>query len=137
FRVVPASERTIYAHSRFYTPILPMWGRVTASRFDLLKVLRSIPALSQIGSEKGQRCPSDGSGWQAGSLFHLIDHLGEGTGLRGELREVDLLVCDDMGNEVADFIAASTSRRSIAFIHAKAFETRVERSASSLQEVST
>ena len=136
FRIIPKTPGVIYAHSRFYESNLPLWGKVRPDRFDLLSILRPVAVLSQIRSEKGQRCAPNESRWQQGSLFHLVDTFGVGTELESELNAVDILVCDDMGTEVADFIAISTHQRRAIFIHAKAFDPPSKRAASSLQEVS-
>lgn len=49
---------------------------------------------------------------------------------------IDVLVCDDMGTEIADFVAAQSGPpRRVIFIHAKAFRTHKKRSASSFQDV--
>jgi len=47
----------------------------------------------------------------------------------------DLLICDDMGTESADFIVANTTQMFVAFVHAKASTERKLYSASALQEI--
>jgi len=74
-----------------------------------------------------------------GSLFDLIDTLGKGTDLAAHLADAEILVCDDMGDESADFImvqaAAGLRRRRVVFIHGKASAVGSMCSASTLQEV--
>jgi superfamily II DNA or RNA helicase len=125
FRVIPTAPGIIYAHKRFYQP------RVTV---DFLSIFQAVQELAGARSEKGN-LPGAHDGWEIGSLFEFIDSLGEGTPLADELRDVDLLVCDDMGTEAADFIAVSRSQKRVIFIHAKAFKEGRKRSASGLQEV--
>ncbi len=50
---------------------------------------------------------------------------------------VSLLVCDDMGTEIADFIAVDESNHRVMAIHAKAFSTAKPLSAGALHEVSS
>src|SRR5207247_1379503 len=55
--------------------------------------------------------------------------------VEAELREMDIVICDDMQAELADFIVADTRHRRVAFIHAKAFAAPVYLSASALSVV--
>jgi hypothetical protein len=48
----------------------------------------------------------------------------------------DVLVCDDMCTEIADFIGLDSASRRVVAIHAKAFSASKPLSASALQEVS-
>jgi superfamily II DNA or RNA helicase len=139
FRVVPASaadDYCIYAGGLFYRPRLALWGRVTASRFDVLQILNPIPDLAAAGSEKGAAASATGAGWADGSLFNIVDRRGEGTDLAASFEGFDLLICDDMGTETADFIAVDQGTRRVAAIHAKAFKAAKPLSASSLHEIS-
>jgi superfamily II DNA or RNA helicase len=139
FRVVPASaavDYCIYAGGLFYRPRLALWGRVTSSRFDVLQVLNPIAALAVAGSEKGAAGSATPAGWANGSLFDIVDRRGQGTELSAAFDGVDLLICDDMGTETADFIAVDQDRRRVAAIHAKAFPTAKPLSASALHEIS-
>jgi hypothetical protein len=70
-------------------------------------------------------------------LFHLIDTLGAGTGMAAELQGIDLLVCDDMGTESADFLALDSSRGRVIAMHLKAFPEAKKISASALHEISS
>lgn len=135
FRIVPKTSGVIYAHSGFYEPKLPLWGISGTARYDLLRVFRPDKRLATIESEKGTTRLKSTAGWDRCSLFYLIDHVGEAEGLAPNLHDIDILVCDDMGTEIADFIAASTSERRIMFIHAKAFSKAKQTSASAFQEV--
>lgn len=140
FRVLPASmhdDHCVYVGGTFIRPRLPLWGRLETSRFELLGILNPIEELGAIGDEKGRDGSATSSGWAAGSLFHLIDNLGAGTQLAPQLANVDLLVCDDMGTEIADFVALDTTTGRVIAIHAKAFRTAKPRSASALHEVSS
>jgi superfamily II DNA or RNA helicase len=132
FRIVPVSPGRIYAHRHFYEPRLPVGGDAP-SKMDILQILCPVPQLKTMADEKGRRCT--GGSWAKGSLFHLIDTQGEGTAMARHFADGDLLVCDDMGTEVADFIAGDSRQKRIRLIHAKASSTGSLKSASDFQEV--
>jgi len=100
--------------------------------WDLLKIFIPIDGLNKITTEKGDFTLE---GWKKGSLFYLIDTRGKGTPLVKHFKNIDTLVCDDMGTEIADFIAVNTHDLRVIFIHAKAFKTPKKISASAFQEV--
>jgi len=131
FRIIPKTPGIIYAHSRFYKPNLPIYGAKT--KFDLLNIIHPIKELADIRSEKGKKC--DLSGWEKGCLFYLIDKLGNGTELKEYFGDINILICDDMGAELADFIAVDTKELKVIFIHAKAFKETRKRSATAFHEI--
>jgi hypothetical protein len=114
-----------------------LWGRARSSRLDLLRILDPVPELATIVTEKGAPGSATADGWAEGSLFSLIDKLGAGTGMEAPLLGINLLVCDDMGTEIADFIALDETNRRVIAIHAKAFSTAKPRSAGALHEISS
>jgi len=135
FRVVPKTAKVIYAYSKWYKPKLQIFGE--ESEFELMKILHPVQLLAGISTEKGDpNQENDSNGWPEGSLFHLIDTLGEGTELEQDFGNIDILVCDDMGTEIADFIATSNSEQRVVFIHAKAFRGEKKWSATAFSEVS-
>jgi len=131
FRIIPNTPGVIYAHSKFYRPNIPIYGK--KSEFEILNMMFPINELSDIHSEKGDKCNL--KGWEEGSLFYLIDNLGRGTELNDHIGFIDILVCDDGNKEIADFIAADTRNFRVIFIHAKAFKKTKKRSATSFHEV--
>lgn len=139
FRVVPrGSTYSVYARGRFYRPRLALWGRVGSDRFDLLQVLEGVPQLAAIGSEKGDANSTrpHGAGWAVGSLFDFIDRHAVGTSAAPLFAGIDLLVCDDLGTEIADFIAVDSHTRRVIAMHAKAFPQPKPLSASAFHDVS-
>ena len=140
FRVIPASGRSsgycIYAGHRFYKPRLPLGPAAGASdNPDLLRLVEGVSELATIGTEKGDDGSAATTGWAPGSLFSFIDSCGAGGTLEEDMN-FDVLVCDDMGTEIADFIGVDTAGRRVVAIHGKAFKTAKQLSASALQEVS-
>lgn len=139
FRVVPRHARyLIYSRRRFYRPRVPLWGEAAAGRLELLNILEPVEQFAQGMKEKGgpKSTINNGAGWAAGSLFQRVDSLGAGTSLNRFMKTLDLLVCDDMGTEVADFIGVDSKQRRVIAMHAKAFDPPRLQSASALHEVS-
>lgn len=78
--------------------------------FDsILAVLEPVGAISTVASEKGDGYSEQSTEFTANSLFHVVENELYNT--------ADILLCDDMGNEWADYIAISND--AISFIHSK------------------
>lgn len=137
FRVIPRSEGSFYTLGEFYSPIVRFGRRYDDSQFGLVRILYPAECLEQIGSEKGKNCLADSSGWDPKSLFAIIDKLGRGYKLDSLFGKPDILVCDDLETEAADFILADTDKRKVVFIHAKGKGKGESRkyAASPLQEI--
>ena len=139
FRVIPASgvstEYCIYTGRRFYKPRLPLGPSTNSDNPDLLELMQGVAQLGSIDNEKGAPGSATNTGWSPDSLFGFIDSRGAGSVLEDDMR-FDLLVCDDMGTEIADFIGLDSANRRVVAMHAKAFRIAKRISASSLQEVS-
>jgi len=135
FRVLPWSQNCIYVQGTFYQPMLAVGERFDKDTYHVGKILRPSAVLRHVELEKGKQCLPGGKGWDPASLFGIIGRLGEDTELDEDFGKPDVLVCDDMCTEVADFILADRARRRIVFIHAKASETYKPYSATALSEV--
>ena len=132
FRIVCGSPGYIYSSGEFYK-IADEVGMENL-RLAIRDILIPVPALATIHSEKGAG-PGNGESWDAGSLFRFIDDGLRQT--RGPLSDsFDEVICDDLGNEVADFIAyRESSSGKIVFIHAKAAQADAGAGASKLYDV--
>jgi superfamily II DNA or RNA helicase len=137
FRIIPKSEDSFYTLGEFYSPILRFGPSYSDEQFGLLRIMESSRQLDRIGSEKGKCCLSNGSGWDKNSLFSIIDNLGKNYGMSSLFGKPDIVVCDDMGTEAADFILGYTDKRKVVFIHAKGNnkEDNIKYAASPLMEV--
>jgi hypothetical protein len=111
---IVTTELQLYADRHFYEPRVPLWGE---GRMDNLELLFGIGQLERIKSEKGKEGIIGHNTWQDGSVFHLIDK-GKTLYELGELNP-QILVCEDLGPEYADFIAADLDHQRVALIHAK------------------
>jgi hypothetical protein len=98
-------------------------NRLLNSIEDLESIFIPCQFLETTNSEKGA-CMIDSTKFQEGSIFHVIEHK--------LVDPNDLLICDDLGDEWADFIAVGFD--TITFFHAKHSEGRVL-SASKCQDV--
>lgn len=111
---IVTTDLQLYADRHFYEPRVPLWGE---GRMDNLELLFGIGQLAKIKTEKGEEGVIGHNTWQDGSVFHLIDK-GKMLYELGEL-EPQILVCEDLGTEYADFIAADLDHQRVALIHAK------------------
>jgi len=138
FRVLPNSENLIYVHGEFYKPVIKIGKEFDPNASHVGKIMFPSDKLRVIGDEKGKECLANGEGWEDGSLFSVIDNLGDDDpDLVKVFGSPQILVCDDMGPvEIADFILCDPERRLVAFIHAKASKKLRPYSASAIQEVS-
>lgn len=140
FRVIPKSSGTFYALGDFYSPLINFGPKYDDGKTGLFSSIFSVPILQKITCEKGIKCLPQGKGWQQDCLFGLIDNLGKSSELADYLDHTEVLVCDDMGAESADFIATvpkqGNNSARVSFIHAKASEKEPRYySASELQTV--
>jgi len=139
FHVIPTSSGAFYTQGQFYAPLIKFGPNFDEGKAQVLSLLTPIDSLNQADLEKGTQCKAGGGGWQNGCVFDLIDSRGVGTTLANHLEDLEILVCDDMNDEAADFIllqrGSATRRRRLAFLHAKARSEPSFYSASDLQDV--
>ena len=133
FRIVPTSENSIYSAGQFYRPIYKTGRHYSESEFLVGQMMITDAILDQIGSEKGKQIKKNK--WENDSLFGFIDSLGSGSGLKGLFGNPDILICDDMGTELADFIMVDENPPRLIAIHAKANSTRRLFSASAISDI--
>ena len=108
--------------------------RSEAMKGVLNDLLFSDPDLIARTSEKGSA--GDGVHWDPTSLFDLIDRRNGRFPTVPDLDRDWMLVCDDMGTELADFIAVDPGPEpAIAFIHCKRKRIVSTVSASGLHDV--
>lgn len=151
FKVIPADRRVVYAGGAFHDPHIGLGDEYTDKQNAILDTIKSFAIFGKMTSEKGTRVKRKGTGWMRDNLFGLIDRLAHAgrpgvtlTKSEQELsrffKNIDLLVCDDMDVELADFIMLQSmpaDRQSVVFIHCKALPPRkgTKLSASGLAEV--
>lgn len=84
----------------------------------LASLLSTEPILARVTGEKGTFRPRQ-KNWNHDSLFGVIDRSAKDGILAKHFPESDFVFCDDLGKEVADFVAVSFEKKRIALIHAK------------------
>ena len=152
FRIIPEASSVVYAAGAFHDPQIGLGPTYARKHRQILDVIHHFSVFGEINSEKGLKgVLSNARGWEHHSLFGLIDRVG-GDRLRISrltkaerqiapfFNNVDLLVCDDMGTELADFIMVQSvlpGRKNVVFIHCKALKPQqaTEVSASGLANV--
>jgi superfamily II DNA or RNA helicase len=127
FTVALDDAETYYTAEAFYkVDYTHAEGRLTT-------LLKSINVLGSVTSEKGKKTKTS-KAWSTTSIFGLLDNYRPTGFVWQNFGKLELLLCDDMGTEVADFICADFSKHRIAFIHAKHGKDRSV-SASALHDV--
>jgi hypothetical protein len=144
FRIIPVKPGIVYAHGYFFRPNLRFHNPDGES--PILGGVWSVPALATTDTEKGEKIGMDDPKWRRESVFgllHLILTTAEPTleqattwgQLGHDLASYEIVVCDDGGTEIADFIAINRTAKRIAFIHAKADRKGAPESLTGLQAV--
>lgn len=134
FRLTLHGSGTVYSAGSFYDIRLRN-ARGGADRL-LLDLLTEVAALDDIASEKGKRSKErTHSSWDRASLFNFIDSAMKAADGGVFARSFADVVCDDMGNEGADFIGVERGGGSIVFVQAKCRKTTAQVSASALYDV--
>jgi hypothetical protein len=139
FRVVPATAGHFYTLGQFFRPLIRFGQEYDDAKMGVLGSLVAIPNLRSVTSEKGRTSRPGGAGWERGCLFDLIDSLGAGSDLEHHFTGTDVMVCDDLNDESADFLLVQHANRlhsrRVVLIHAKADLEGSKCSASDLQDV--
>jgi hypothetical protein len=130
-RVVPADQGVIYSHGEFIAP------RSLRAAAGILSVLNPVERLASISTEKGDT--SQDNDWDEQSIFGIISALAADSNRAPEpamaalLDSPDILICTDLGPEIADFMALKGDR--VVLVHAKAASSPSPTSASALHDV--
>jgi superfamily II DNA or RNA helicase len=90
----------------------------TFAEIRLANLLSTETILTGVTSEKGQFRRNQ-KNWSKSSLFGVLDPSTSGGLIDKYFPESEFVFCDDLGKEVADFVAVSFKKRRIALIHAK------------------
>ncbi|MFX1570800.1 MAG: DEAD/DEAH box helicase, partial [Promethearchaeota archaeon] len=135
FRIIPRSSGKIYAKYHFFSPKIQYGSQFSREDSIFNQILISDPILKKMSSEKGKMCKAKNKGWDSDSLFDIIDNLGKETTLTEYFGDPDILICDDMDTEIADFILCDTRTNRVVMIHAKGTTKLHPYSASKLQDV--
>lgn len=135
FRVLVGQEGVVYTRRGFYqTRDLVSPAGVVLPLEDSF----AVPALRETVSEKGETFFTE-TRWSTDSIFGLVKRICDGPPIEphGELgralKEFELVLLDDGGDELGDFFAIGDRR--VAIIHAKADSKLHDESVTALQAV--
>lgn len=159
FRVIPETRGVVYAAGEFYDPQIGLGEAYKDKHNLILDTIHPYSVFKSIKSEKGPKRskedldanPEPRSGWPRDAFFGLIDRVGTRRLGRLQLsdhekkllplfKNVELLVCDDMGTELADFImvrSIAPNIKRVVLIHCKALapKEKTQVSASAMADV--
>jgi hypothetical protein len=138
FRILPESQGAVYSTGQFYKPRMKVGQSFNRDHYDLKPCFITDQVLTTCSFEKGAPDSANIDGWDEDSLFGMIDTFGSGKSFDRLFGDPDIMVCDDMGKEAADFILCDTraGSKKVVFIHAKASSaTHYDCSASALHVV--
>ncbi|WP_162426026.1 hypothetical protein [Pontibacter pudoricolor] len=142
-RIIPEESQVVYASGGFYSIFTELGKKLKWEELHISNILFPSKKLEGDISEKGSS-GFVGNDWEDGCLFHLIDNLGHND---NDLKkhflfpdEPTLIVCDDIGKEIADFIFVNENMNGnsrVVFVHAKCQSKKhaSKLSASKLQDV--
>jgi superfamily II DNA or RNA helicase len=127
FRILTGLDGVIYSEGSFYEP-RAQWSLEDGSKPILDKVFAA-PSLENVVSEKGEnQFAPNRRNWHRQSIFGLFSavcdgqYAGEGIPEDDLTRAIDAIpiwLCDDDGQEVADFIGLDPTAKKIILVHAK------------------
>lgn len=116
FRII-TDDGLLYARGRFAKPRSSLWGADCSPESRISQIIESVSALDDVTGEKEGKAHRISGHWDSDSVFGRID---DGSLFEAAKFQPEVLVCDDLGTEAADFIAFRVSEpRSIVIIHAK------------------
>jgi superfamily II DNA or RNA helicase len=116
FRIITRDLVHTYVSGDFYRIDLDLTGSEGAAKL-VLDLITAIPGLNAATSEKGELTEGHVDSWADGSLFDFIDKSlrpDRGPSLFG--RSFQDLVCDDLQNEVGDFLGLDESLQTPAAV---------------------
>ncbi len=127
FRILTRREGVIYSEGSFYEPRV-RWALEDGSK-PILDYVYASPSLDPIDSEKGENYFADNRrDWYRQSIFGLFaatcddQRVANGIGdddLTAAIEAIPIWLCDDDGQEVADFIGLDPEAKKMVFVHAK------------------
>ena len=130
FRIIIKGNQYVYAYKNFFRPGVNLISK--KKDLDLKQLFHIHSPVTQIKSEKGNAgLKAIANNWHKDTLFGLVSRHGKGYGDKQleTMLSFDHMICDDLSNEIADFIAVDTRSKRLVFIHAKAGKSKLSASA--------
>ncbi len=122
FHVLPEDYSNVYIRGQFYKPSFKIGKSFNSKNYSLRCCFIPDDIIGKCRSEKGYKAFYDvhDDNWDPDSLFGIISNLGRTTTVSNQFGDPDIIICDDGGKEIADFIFCDTRIPKVVFIHAKA-----------------
>ncbi len=122
FRLLPEDSLSVYIRGQFYNPAFKVGKSFNSKSYSLKHCFIPDSIIGTCRSEKGSKAFYDvhDDTWDPDSLFGIISNLGKATAVSDHFGDPDIIICDDVGTEIADFIYCDTKIPKVVFIHAKA-----------------
>lgn len=122
FRVLPEDYSTVYIRGQFYKPSFKIGRSFNPRNYSLKHCFIIDEIIGKCRSEKGNKTFYDlnDDRWDPSSLFGIIANLGRTTSVSDHFGDPDIIICDDVGTEIADYIYCDIKTPKVIFIHAKA-----------------
>jgi len=122
FRVLPEDYSTVYIRGQFYKPSFKIGKSFNPQNYNLKHCFIPDEIIGKCKSEKGHKTYYDlnDDTWDPNSLFGIIANLGRTTAVSDCFGDPDIVICDDVGTEIADYIYCDIKSPKVIFIHAKA-----------------
>lgn len=127
FRILTSRQGVIYSEGNFYEPRV-RWQLEDGS-IPILDYVLASPSLDQVNSEKGENhFAPNRSIWHRQSIFGVFSATCEGQRaadgipddeLTAAIEALPIWLCDDDGQEVADFIGLDPDNKKMVLVHAK------------------
>lgn len=129
FMLFYCSSNTIYSEGFYYRPNIQL-RYSDPSQFELRSRIEAVSGMEKCANEKYGSHPGGDFGgvFPEDSIFGVVQQY-----LMRDPNEFDYIICEDMGNEIADLIAVNSIQQRICMIHCKRGKTDI--GASALHEV--
>lgn len=115
FMLYYCSSNTIYSEGFYYRPNIQLQYS-DPSRFELRSRIEAVSGMEKCVNEKYGSHPGGDFGgiFPEDSIFGVVQQY-----LTRDPNEFDYIICEDMGNEIADLIAVNSTQHRICMIHCK------------------
>ena len=124
FIILPETLNSVYVKGQFYNPRMKIGkGNFDAEHYELKSGFYIDNKIGNCTTEKGsvKFYENQDEIWDTESLLGIISNKCKGTMIKKMFGNPDIIVCDDMAKEIADFILVYYKENPrVVFIHAKA-----------------
>ena len=121
-------EQIVYVHGSYFSSNI----KTTFTNPEQWSLWSRIEKIEELGQCQNEKCPNGEMSkieeWPIESVFGVLKKK-----IIDDFPEINFLICDDMGTEIADFIGIDSNNNKIIYIHCKHSAKKL--SASTFQDV--